>query len=216
MKNLSDDDIWNLKRGGHDYRKLYAAYRAATEHKGQPTVILAKTIKGYTLGKHFQGRNATHQMKKLALDDLKAFRDAASASRSPMPNSRRTLISHRITTPGQTPPRSGTARPAAHTRRIRTRTPNQVKGLGASVAGYLQVGQEGLRQPRGRDHDGDRARLQGIAARQGDRPTHRPDHSRRGPNLRHGLVVPVAEDLQPAWPALHRRRRRIDVGLQGK
>ena len=76
VQNMSDDAIWNLKRGGHDYRKVYAAYRAAMEHKGQPTVILAKTIKGYTLGSHFQGRNATHQMKKLALQDLKDFRDA--------------------------------------------------------------------------------------------------------------------------------------------
>jgi pyruvate dehydrogenase E1 component len=75
VKNLSDDQIWNLKRGGHDYRKVYAAYRAAVDHKGQPTVILAKTIKGYGLGSHFAGRNATHQMKKMALDDLKEFRD---------------------------------------------------------------------------------------------------------------------------------------------
>ena len=76
VDRISDADIWSLKRGGHDYRKVYAAYRAAMEHKGQPTVILAKTIKGYTLGAHFQGRNATHQMKKLALQDLKDFRDA--------------------------------------------------------------------------------------------------------------------------------------------
>jgi pyruvate dehydrogenase E1 component len=76
VEPMTDAEIWNLKRGGHDYRKVYAAYRAATEHKGQPTVILAKTIKGYTLGKHFEGRNATHQMKKLALQDLKDFRDA--------------------------------------------------------------------------------------------------------------------------------------------
>ncbi|MGI9124597.1 MAG: pyruvate dehydrogenase (acetyl-transferring), homodimeric type [Mycobacterium sp.] len=76
VDHISDADIWSLKRGGHDYRKVYAAYRAAMEHKGQPTVILAKTIKGYTLGAHFQGRNATHQMKKLALQDLKDFRDA--------------------------------------------------------------------------------------------------------------------------------------------
>ncbi len=75
VQNMSDAEIWNLKRGGHDYRKVYAAYRAAMDHKGQPTVILAKTIKGYTLGSHFQGRNATHQMKKLALQDLKDFRD---------------------------------------------------------------------------------------------------------------------------------------------
>ena len=75
VKNLTDDQIWNLKRGGHDYRKVHAAYSAAVAHKGQPTLILAKTIKGYTLGKHFEGRNATHQMKKLTLDDLKDFRD---------------------------------------------------------------------------------------------------------------------------------------------
>lgn len=75
VEQMSDRQIWNLKRGGHDYRKVYAAYRAALQHKGQPTVILAKTIKGYTLGKHFEGRNATHQMKKLALQDLKDFRD---------------------------------------------------------------------------------------------------------------------------------------------
>ncbi|KMO74548.1 pyruvate dehydrogenase (acetyl-transferring), homodimeric type [Mycolicibacterium obuense] len=76
VEPMTDREIWNLKRGGHDYRKVYAAYHAAMEHKGQPTIILAKTIKGYTLGKHFEGRNATHQMKKLALQDLKDFRDA--------------------------------------------------------------------------------------------------------------------------------------------
>ena len=75
VSHLSDDEIWNLKRGGHDYRKVYAAFKAATEHKGQPTVILAKTVKGYGLGPSFEGRNATHQMKKLTLDNLKAFRD---------------------------------------------------------------------------------------------------------------------------------------------
>ncbi len=75
VQDLSDDEIWNLKRGGHDYNKVYAAYKAATEFKGKPTVILAHTVKGYGLGTHFEGRNATHQMKKLTLADLKAFRD---------------------------------------------------------------------------------------------------------------------------------------------
>jgi pyruvate dehydrogenase E1 component len=75
VADMTDEQIWNLKRGGHDYRKIYAAYKSAMEHKGQPTVILAKTIKGYGLGKSFEGRNATHQMKKLTLDNLKAFRD---------------------------------------------------------------------------------------------------------------------------------------------
>ncbi|MDU0368520.1 pyruvate dehydrogenase (acetyl-transferring), homodimeric type [Microbacterium sp. NPDC089180] len=76
VKDYTDEQVWGLKRGGHDYRKVYAAFKAAAEHKGQPTVILAKTIKGYGLGPHFEGRNATHQMKKLTLDDLKSFRDA--------------------------------------------------------------------------------------------------------------------------------------------
>ncbi len=76
VKDYTDDQIWNLKRGGHDYRKVYAAFKAAVEHKGQPTVILAHTIKGYGLGPHFEGRNATHQMKKMTLEDIKHFRDA--------------------------------------------------------------------------------------------------------------------------------------------
>ena len=75
VEGWSDDEIWSLRRGGHDYRKLYAAYEAANATKGQPTVILAHTIKGWTLGSHFEGRNSTHQMKKLSIDDLKDFRD---------------------------------------------------------------------------------------------------------------------------------------------
>ncbi len=72
---LSDDDIRNLPRGGHDYRKLYAAYKTATEQTGAPTVILAKTVKGWTLGPGFEGRNATHQIKKMTAEELKALRD---------------------------------------------------------------------------------------------------------------------------------------------
>jgi len=74
IKELSDDDLRRLSRGGHDYRKVYAAFAAAQAHVGQPTVILAHTIKGWTLNS-FQGRNATHQMKKLTKTDLKEFRD---------------------------------------------------------------------------------------------------------------------------------------------
>ncbi len=75
VEGWSDEKVWNLKRGGHDYKKMYAAYAAAEAHTGQPTVILAKTIKGWTLGSHFEGRNATHQMKKLTHEDLQEFRD---------------------------------------------------------------------------------------------------------------------------------------------
>jgi len=76
VENMTDEDIWNMKRGGHDYRKLYAAYSAARAHTGQPTIILAHTVKGYGLGSGFAGRNATHQMKKLKGEDLKTLRDS--------------------------------------------------------------------------------------------------------------------------------------------
>jgi pyruvate dehydrogenase E1 component len=83
VQNMTDDDIWGMKRGGHDYRKIYAAYAAARAHQGQPTVILAQTVKGYGLGSGFAGRNSTHQMKKLKSDDLKALRDSL---RIPIPD----------------------------------------------------------------------------------------------------------------------------------
>ena len=75
VSSWSDDQIWGLKRGGHDYRKLFAAYTAAMEPNGKPTVILAKTVKGWTLGSTFEGRNSTHQMKKMSLEDIVTFRD---------------------------------------------------------------------------------------------------------------------------------------------
>ena len=74
VEHLTDEDLRKLPRGGHDYRKVYSAFKAASEHVGQPTVILAKTIKGWTIDA-LEGRNATHQMKKLTKDDLKKFRD---------------------------------------------------------------------------------------------------------------------------------------------
>ncbi|HEX7612054.1 MAG TPA: pyruvate dehydrogenase (acetyl-transferring), homodimeric type, partial [Candidatus Limnocylindrales bacterium] len=74
-ENLSDDELARLRRGGHDYRKVYAAYRAATEHRGAPTVVLAKTTKGWTLGPGVEARNITHQAKKLSEAELRVFRD---------------------------------------------------------------------------------------------------------------------------------------------
>jgi len=75
VEHLSDEEIRNLPRGGHDYRKLYAAYKAATEQEGAPTVILAKTIKGWTLGPDVEGRNATHQIKKMSTDQFRLLRE---------------------------------------------------------------------------------------------------------------------------------------------
>ncbi len=75
VEHLTDDDLARLRRGGHDYRKVYAAYKAATEFKGAPTVILAKTVKGWTLGPGVEARNITHQAKKLSEKELQVFRD---------------------------------------------------------------------------------------------------------------------------------------------
>jgi len=72
---MSDHDIWRLNRGGHDPHKVYAAYAAATQHKGQPTVILAKTVKGYGMGEAGEAQNTTHQQKSMDIASLKAFRD---------------------------------------------------------------------------------------------------------------------------------------------
>lgn len=75
VADMSDEEIWHLKRGGHDIKKVYAAYQAAVEHTGQPTVILAKTIKGYGMGTAGEGQNITHQQKKMTQEQLLAFRD---------------------------------------------------------------------------------------------------------------------------------------------
>ena len=75
VAHMSDDDIWALARGGHDPRKVYAAYHAAFHHKGQPTVILAKTIKGYGMGESGEAQNIAHQAKKMKVESMRHFRD---------------------------------------------------------------------------------------------------------------------------------------------
>ena len=75
VSNMTDEDIWRLNRGGHDPHKVFAAYAAAVAHKGQPTVILAKTVKGYGMGEAGEGQNTTHQQKKMGEEALLAFRD---------------------------------------------------------------------------------------------------------------------------------------------
>jgi pyruvate dehydrogenase E1 component len=75
VSRMTDDDIWRLNRGGHDPHKIYAAYATATKHQAQPTVILAKTIKGYGLGRQGQAKNPTHQLKKLDIETIRQFRD---------------------------------------------------------------------------------------------------------------------------------------------
>lgn len=75
VSKMTDQEIWNLRRGGHDPQKVYAAYAKAVKHKGQPTVLLIKTVKGFGMGKVGEGKNTVHQTKKLLDEDIKAFRD---------------------------------------------------------------------------------------------------------------------------------------------
>ena len=75
VADMSDDEVWHLNRGGHDPHKVFAAYTAANRHKGQPTVILAKTVKGYGMGEAGEAQNPTHQQKKMGEDALRKFRD---------------------------------------------------------------------------------------------------------------------------------------------
>lgn len=78
VEHMSDEEIWHLNRGGHDAQKVFAAYSAATKHQGSPTVILAKTVKGYGMGAAGEGMNITHQQKKMSIEQLRAFRDRFS------------------------------------------------------------------------------------------------------------------------------------------
>jgi pyruvate dehydrogenase complex dehydrogenase (E1) component len=71
VADMSDEDLWRLKRGGHDPQKVYAAYHAAVDHQGQPSVILAKTVKGYGMGESGEGQNITHQQKKMGEESLR-------------------------------------------------------------------------------------------------------------------------------------------------
>src|SRR5262245_373175 len=75
VADYTDDDIWKLNRGGHDPFKVYAGYHAAVNHKGQPTVILAKTIKGFGMGESGEAQNITHQQKKMSVESIRAMRD---------------------------------------------------------------------------------------------------------------------------------------------
>ena len=176
IEGYSDDQLWGLKRGGHDYRKVYAAFKAAMEHQGQPTVILAKTIKGYGLGPSFEGRNATHQMKKLTVDNLKQLRDVM---RIPFTDAQ--LEADPYQPPFYHPGQDDEAikylqERRRRARRLPARAPLEVHADRAARRLDLRGREEGLGQAGRRDDDGVRPPAQGPAEGPRLRSPDRADH----------------------------------------
>ncbi len=131
VKDYTDEQVWGLKRGGHDYRKVYAAFKAAAEHKGQPTVHPRQDHQGLRPGPHFEGRNATHQMKKLTLDD--SSRSATRwTSRSRTRSSRTTPTSRRTTTPARRTNDPVHAGASSFARRVPARASHDPRGPGTA------------------------------------------------------------------------------------
>ena len=175
VEHLSDVELQNLRRGGHDYRKIYAAYKLAAEHKGSPTVILAKTVKGWALGEGFLGKNVTHQLKKMSLDQLREFRD-----RLELPISNKLLEETPYYHPG---PESLEVQYLLERRReLGGCLPQRVVRSqplplpSEDVYEELKAGTGS--GPRGLHHDGLRAAAAPTSARQGNRTSHRAYHPR--------------------------------------
>ena len=211
VRHLSDDDLKRLRLGGHDPIKVYAGYKAAVEHKGQPTVVLARTIKGYGLGEAGEGKNITHQQKKLNEDELRAFRNrfdidlsddelARSPFFRPQDDSpeMRYLQERRTALGGYLPARIVTA-PAIEPN-LRTHLRRVLRGHG---------------RPEGLDDDGVREDAGEAPARQGHRQARRADRARRGADVRHGIAVPRGRHLRALGPAVRAGRHGHAALLQG-
>ncbi len=215
VADYSDDDIWNLNRGGHDPHKVYAAYDAAVKHKGQPTLILAKTIKGYGMGEAGEAQNITHQQKKMNVDAVRRFRDRFQI---PVPDDQIDEVPYIKFAEGSPELEYMRARrmdlggylPARRTKAESLPIPPL-----EIFARFLQATGE-------REISTTMALVQVLQAprsRQEHRQAHRTDRARRVSHFRHGGHVPPARNLEPARPALHARGQgTVDVlqGVEGR
>ena len=217
VEHMSDSQIEKLPRGGHDYRKVYAAFDAATKHVGQPTVILAHTIKGWTIDA-LEGKNATHQMKKLTPDGPQEVpRPALPPDQRPRPRG----VLREDRRGAVLPPRQGLPRDRVHdgapqaARRLDP-APRRARQL-AQAPGRrgLRRAQAGFGQEQDRHHDGRRPAAPRLDEEPRHRRAHRPDRARRVPHVRHGLHVPERQGLQPRRPAVRPRRPQAAALLQG-
>ena len=211
VNHLTDEQIHKLLRGGHDSRKVYAAYKAAVEHKGQPTVILAKTVKGYGLGEAGEGRNITHQQKKLNEKELREFRArfgmpigdeeiAETPFFRPAPESRETkyLLGRRKKLGGFLPQR--VVKPPGRSmcrswRRSATCSRGPSRTEMSTTMGFVRL-------------------LSMLHSRQDHRPPDRADHSGRGAHVWPGRVVPGDRHLLVQGPALRAGGQEVAALLQ--
>ena len=214
VEEWSDDEIWALQRGGHDSLKVYAAYKAASEHRGAPTVVLAKTIKGYGMGEAGEAQNIAHQAKKMEIEAMRTFRD-----RFDLPIPDEAIAGEKV--PFYKPPED-----SAEMRYLRERSaalgsvPQRRRALGcADRAGTLGLRRAAARY--GRPHISTTMAfvrmLNTIARDKRDRRARRPDRRRRIAHVRHGRNVPPARDLLVGRPALPSARcRAADVVSRGQ
>ncbi|GDY73542.1 hypothetical protein SAV31267_030270 [Streptomyces avermitilis] len=215
-KLIGDDKIlecFHLSRGGHESRKVYAAYRAAVSHKGAPTVILAQTVKGHTLGEGFASKNANHQMKKLSTDEFKQMRDLLE-----LPISDSQFVDGVVPYghPGADSPRSATFRSAARPSAARPRPAVRTRWPRCRPRRQdVRVLRQGLRLAERGDDDGVRPAGQGPGPRQADRPALGADRAGRGPYLRYGVALPVPRHLFAEGPDVRAGRPRPADVLQG-
>ena len=209
VADWTDEEIWALRRGGHDPKKVYAAYDAAVRHTGQPTVILAKTIKGYGMGVAGEGRNITHQQKAMNEEARLAIRDRLGLR---LTDEEATgAFFHR---PGRVEP--GAPLPDGAPRGARRQPARAPHGDRlAADARPVHERARGERRTGELDDDGVRPGPQRARPRQGARAADRPDRARRVTDVRDGGDVPAARDLLAGGPALPARGRRRPHVLPG-
>ena len=198
VDRLTDEQIHNLRLGGHDPEKVYAAYAAATRHPGQPTVILARTIKGYGLGEAGEGRNITHQQKKLNDDELRAFRDRFEIPISDEEINEAPFCRFAEGSAGE--PVLDRATPGAG--RLCAAAEGARPADGSTAAEPVRRVPDGQRRAQGRDDNGPRAHARAADGRPAHRQAHRADRPRRGPHVRDGSPVPLLRHLRPRGAGL--------------
>ncbi len=174
VADLSDDEVWKLNRGGHDPFKVYAAYAAAAKNRDQPTVILAKTVKGYGMGESGEGQMIAHQAKKMTQDALKQFRDRFDI---PMPDDRIADMPF-ISLPAESPEGQYLHERRAALGGYLPQRRRKSTALDASPAGHVRSAAAEFRRTRDLDDDGVRADARHAGARQDDRQVHRSHCSR--------------------------------------